>query len=131
MNPTESRTALAPLVLVIEDDAAVRTLMVRALEMAGYRVKGAADSLSAVHAARLDHPDLILSDLRLPGVDGGTTSLAIRDEPGLEATPVILVSGDGEIAERARETGAVDFLPKPFLPGNLVQRVRQVLAARP
>jgi len=127
---TAHETKTAPLILVIEDDDSVRILMVRALEAAGFRAVSAPDSLSAVRQARARHPDLILSDLMLPGLDGGTTLLSIRDEPGLESIPVILVSGDGEIAARARETGAADFVPKPFLPGDLVRRVRQVLGGR-
>ncbi len=119
-----------PLVLVIEDDPSVRTLMVRALEAAGYRALGAPDGMTAVHEARLEHPDLILSDLILPGYSGDTVALAIRDEPGLESVPVILVSGDQEIASRAEETGAADYVSKPFLPGDLVRRVRTVLAGR-
>ncbi len=119
-----------PLVLVIEDDDAVRMLMVRSLQAGGFRATAVPDGLSAVRQARREHPDLILSDLRLPGVDGGTTLLSLRDEPGLEETPVILVSGDGEIAIRAEETGAADFVPKPFLPGELVQRVRRILGRK-
>ena len=120
----------APLIMVIEDDDSVRTLMVRSLQAAGFRAVAAPDGYSAVHQARREHPDLILSDLMLPGLDGGTALLSIKDEPGLESTPVILVSGDGEIAVRAEETGAADYVPKPFLPGDLVRRVRRVLDGR-
>lgn len=127
---TAQETKQAPLVLVIEDDDSVRTLMLRALEMAGFRAVAAPDGISAVHQARAEHPDLILSDLMLPGLDGGTTLLSIKDEPGLESTPIILVSGDGEIALRAQETGAADFVPKPFLPGDLIRRIRRVLGER-
>lgn len=127
---TVPETRKAPLILVIEDDDSVRTLMLRALELSGFRTVSALDSLSAVRQARAEHPDLILSDLMLPGLDGGTTLLSIKDEPGLESTPIILVSGDVEIAARARETGAADFLAKPFLPGDLVRRVRRALKGK-
>lgn len=117
----------APLILVIEDDAPVRMLMLRALESAGYRVAAVPTALEAVSVMRRGHPDLILSDLVLPDLDGADAALSIKDEPGMHSTPVILTSSASDLATRARESEAVDYIAKPFTPGDLVGRIGRAL----
>lgn len=115
------------LILVIEDDAPVRMLMVRTLEAAGYRVAAVSTALEAVSVLRREPPALLLTDLVLPGLDGANASLSMKDAPGMAAIPVILTSGAPDLEARARESGAEDSIAKPFTPAELVERVRRVL----
>jgi CheY-like chemotaxis protein len=116
-----------PLILVIEDDALLRMLMFRALEAAGYRVVAVSTALEAVSVMRRGHPDLILTDLALPDLDGAEAALSIKNEPGMAATPVVLTSSAPNLADRACETEAVDCIAKPFTLRNLVGRIRRAL----
>jgi len=101
-------------ILVIEDDAAVRFNMVSYLEDSGFRVTAAATGEAGFEAARLQKPDLVLCDLRLPGLDGLEILQRLRVEcPGL---PVVVVSGTGILSDavEALRNGASDFVTKPI-----------------
>jgi DNA-binding NtrC family response regulator len=112
-------------ILIVEDEALIRAELRRALSRAGYEVVEASDVNEAVRAGLRDF-DLILSDLRLPGLDGD----ALLDRAG--AVPVILMTAHGSVpsAVDAMKRGAVDYLTKPFDPDELVLIVGRALAAR-
>ncbi len=121
----------APLILVIEDSPSLLETMVRTLGISGFRTRSACYAMQAVGVARKELPDLILADVNLPDMDGATAVSLLKDDPAYASVPVILVSSlpPAELQERMSETGAVDVLPKPFTPGELVRRVRHWLAA--
>jgi two-component system cell cycle response regulator DivK len=102
-------------VLVVEDVEFNRDLMVQLLEEA-YRVVTAADGEEGVRVAERERPDLILMDLSLPGVDGWEATRRIKANPALRGIPVVAVSAHAMTGdeERARESGADDYLSKPL-----------------
>lgn len=112
-------------ILIVEDDAASRTLFRHVLEQAGHTVVEARDGREA--AAKVDLADLVLTDLVMPGRDGWSVLTSIRrDRPNL---PVVIVSGLDETSDEVRglEMGADDYLVKPVHPSVLSARVEAVL----
>lgn len=119
------------LILVIEDSPSVRKTVVRTLEISGFRVHSAATAMDGITSARRARPDLILTDVQLPDLDGASAASYLRDDPAFKDIPVVLMSiiEAEALALKKAETGAVDVLCKPFSPGELVRRVRHWLAA--
>jgi two-component system cell cycle sensor histidine kinase/response regulator CckA len=120
-------------VLVVEDDAQVREVTVRALRAAGYRVlvAGSGREALALGDAELDGLDLVVTDVVMPGIDGRSMADELqRRRPGVR---VLYVSGYTEDAVVARgvASGGTGFLPKPFTPSALLESVRAVLDAAP
>jgi 2,3-diketo-5-methylthio-1-phosphopentane phosphatase len=123
-----------PLVLLIDDDPDVRALLGLALGML-YRVEFAADGPTGLAKARALRPAVIVTDMGLPGMNGLQISSAVKDDPDLRDTPVVLITGatkgedlpDGfwRIGTRADE-----FLQKPFSPNALTAKVQSLLERR-
>ena len=110
-------------ILVVDDDEALAEMIGIVLRNDDYEVSFAADGTSAVPAFRLSHPDLVLLDLMLPGIDGLEVCRQIRAESDV---PIIMLTAksDTEDVVRGLESGADDYVPKPFKPAELVARVR-------
>jgi len=118
-------------ILVIDDDAMVRHTMSKILRHGGYEVVLAEDGLRGVAAFRKEHPDLVITDIIMPEQEGIATISQIRRE--VHDAKIIAVSGGGRIGNAdflsmARKLGANDILPKPFLPADLLERVKTCLA---
>ncbi len=113
-------------VLVVDDEPKIAQLARDYLEHAGFSVLTAGDGPSAVHAARTRHPDLVILDLGLPGLDGLEVLRTIRTAG---PTPIVVVTArDTELDKLlGLELGADDYVTKPFSPRELVARVRAVL----
>jgi DNA-binding response OmpR family regulator len=113
-------------ILVVDDDVALRDLVIDYLATSGFDVEGVgdADAFRASLAART--PDLVVLDLMLPGEDGLSLLRSMRAHGG---PPVIIASARGDEVDRVvgLEVGADDYLPKPFGPRELLARVRAVL----
>lgn len=110
-------------VLTVEDHPALRSLIRLTLEFDGYQVHEAVDGADGVARARELRPDLVLMDLTLPGaVDGFEACRRIRQSSGLEAVPVVVLTGrDGPAVQAAATAaGATACLVKPFRPLELV-----------
>ena len=116
-------------VLVVEDEPAVRAVVVRSLESGGFRVMQASDAAVALQMAdREGRPDLVLTDLMMPGIGGAELARRLKAHwPGL---PVLFMSGYSE--EDLRRQGLVDpegvIIQKPFKPDTLLRSVNLVLA---
>jgi two-component system alkaline phosphatase synthesis response regulator PhoP len=124
---TEARP---PVVLVVDDDEAIRTVVRWQLDDDGFRVVEADDGLTALRRIRDDHPALVVLDLSLPGLGGLDVLRRVRGgQNGRSDTPVIVLSGRSGETERivGLDLGADDYLVKPFSPGELAARVRSVL----
>lgn len=122
--------AKAPVVLVVDDDEAIRTVVRWQLDDAGFRVVEADDGPSALRRIRDDHPTLVVLDLSLPGLGGLDVLRSVRGgHTGRSDTPIIVLSGrDGETDRIVGlDLGADDYLVKPFSPGELAARIRSVL----
>jgi two-component system KDP operon response regulator KdpE len=113
-------------ILLVEDDERTRLAIVANLEAHGYGVRGAADGEEALVLWELRRPDLILLDLGLPGIDGLGVLRRVRRDA---TTPVIVLSARGEERDKveALDTGADDYLAKPFGMAELHARVRAAL----
>lgn len=120
--------ARRPAVLIIEDDPGVRRLIQRTLE-AFCDVQGVGSGEEGVHQARLAPPDIILVDMRMPGMDGLTVLAQLKGHERTRGIPVIIVSAIGETAMlfEGQRAGALDYLIKPFEPDQLQKMVRKHL----
>ena len=126
---------MAKTILVVDDHASIRTMLVDYLTEQGYRVVTAADGRQALFVARDEQPDLILLDIMMPEMDGYDFIRAYRQEAEV---PVILLTAKLEEMDKVvgLELGADDYVTKPFGLHELVARIRAVLrrtdkAARP
>jgi DNA-binding response OmpR family regulator len=120
-------------VLVVDDEPTVVEIVGRYLERDGYRALGAGDGFAAIELAAAEHPDLVVLDLMLPGIDGIETMRRLHELDGTRV-PVILLTARGEESDRlvGLRNGADDYVVKPFSPAELVARVGAVLRrARP
>lgn len=125
-----SGDARAPVVLVVDDDEAIRTVVRWQLDDAGFRVVEADDGPTALRRIRDDHPTLVVLDLSLPGLGGLDVLRSVRGgRVGRSDTPIIVLSGRNGETDRivGLDLGADDYLVKPFSPGELAARVRSVL----
>ncbi len=125
---------MTPHILVVEDEAALVELLRYNLEEEGFRVSDAADGEAALAAVAEDKPDLIVLDLMLPLVSGLEICRQLRRRPETRGLPIIMLIARGEESDRIRglDSGADDYVTKPFSPSELVARVRAVLRrARP
>ena len=117
-------------ILIIEDDATIRTLLEMALLGAGFKdVTSAARGDDGLSEVRRTKPDLVLLDLMLPGLDGLTIAKRIRETPELAATRIVMLTArtQNEDIVRGLECGADDYVTKPFDRLVLLARVRAVL----
>ncbi|GLU31878.1 sigma-54 dependent transcriptional regulator [Trinickia caryophylli] len=119
-------------VYLVEDDAAVRLGCSQALSLAGIDVREFEDAESAFAALSGQTPAAIVSDIRLPGIDGLALLESVRARARDADIPVVLVTGHGDIAMAvtAMRAGAYDFIEKPFHSDRLVESVRRALAHR-
>lgn len=117
-------------VLVVDDSAVDRRLVGGLLEQGGpFQVAYAADGAEALRAIEAQPPELVITDLLMPELDGLALVAAARER--FPAVPVILMTSRGseEVAVRALESGAASYVPKRILATDLVETVRKVLAA--
>ena len=120
---------MKPLILVVEDEAALATLLRYNLEKEGYRVAVATDGEEALLRMAEEMPDLILLDWMLPSVSGIEVCRRIRAGLPTRNIPVVMLTARSEEGDRVRglETGADDYVTKPFSMVELLARLRAVL----
>ena len=111
-------------ILVVDDDQRLLRLLQRYLAENGYRVTTAQDAVQARDVLKLIHPDALVLDVTMPGEDGLSLTQSLREE-GL-SLPILLLTARGEPADRidGLESGADDYLGKPFEPRELLLRLR-------
>jgi PAS domain S-box-containing protein len=126
----EERREEAPLVLVVDDEADVRTLLRDVLQMAGFRVIEAGRVLEGVELARQRQPDVITMDLMLPDLDGFEAIRLLREQPETRETPVVVLSAIDVEPGDPRALGATVCLPKPFTSADLLKAVRSQMRPR-
>jgi CheY-like chemotaxis protein len=103
------------IVLVVDDELLLRTMMADGLEAAGHRVLTAASGEEALSMVKHEKPDCILMDIMMPGLDGYAACAALKTDPGTAHIPVLLVSAtsDLRVIDQAEKAGACNVLPKP------------------
>jgi two-component system phosphate regulon response regulator PhoB len=116
-------------ILVVEDEDAIRGMLMMVLEQAGFVPIAAADAEEAQEALHDALPDLILLDWMLPGISGVEWARRLKKEPVYRDLPIILLTARGEEEDKVKglEIGADDYMTKPFSPKELVARIRAVL----
>lgn len=120
----------SPLVLVVDDDEAIREWVVEGLVMFGFRVAEAMDGKAALDKAFEVVPDVVLTDLQLPELDGWELISRLKHDPRTAQTRFIAMTGfslDGAARHRARECGCDAFLAKPCLPETIALEIRLVM----
>jgi two-component system OmpR family response regulator/two-component system alkaline phosphatase synthesis response regulator PhoP len=113
-------------VLVVEDDPAIRELVSLHLKLEGYGVVPSADGAEALRLARAERFDLVVLDIMLPGLDGISVLGALRRDSANKETPILMLTARREEADKVLglETGADDYLTKPFGVREFVARVK-------
>ena len=115
---------------VVDDDKSIRWVLEKALEKAGYRVASFSEADAVLHALELAEPDVLISDIRMPGMDGIELLTHIKEHrPDL---PVIIMTAHSDLdsAVSAYDQGAFEYLPKPFDLQVAVEQVERACKSR-
>lgn len=117
---------MAPLILIAEDDADIRSLLRLYLEGEGFRVAEAADGAAALDLARAEPPDMAILDVMMPGMNGFELTRALR---AYSDVPILILSAKSQDNDKilGLNLGADDYIAKPFNPVEIVARVRAQL----
>ena len=116
-------------ILVAEDERDIRELIAFTLRFAGFDVKLAKNGAEAVEMVDVENPDLIILDVRMPKMTGYEACRKIKADPGTKDTPVMILSAKGQEVEiqQGLESGADEYILKPFVPDELVAQVKDIL----
>ena len=117
-------------ILVADDDVDIRELVEFKLSTLGHDVVAVSDGQAAIDACQAQRPDLAVLDVMMPGVSGLDAVRAIRADPALAGLPVILLTARAQESdvETGFDSGADDYVTKPFSPRELAARVQALLA---
>ncbi|MBJ7900957.1 MAG: response regulator [Cyanobacteria bacterium RI_101] len=131
MTDSELSPGRSPLILVVDDDSALRSLLVLALRGDGYRIEEAVNGRDCLAKYQRLQPDLVLLDAMMPEMDGFETCQNLRELGGDKPAPVLMITflDDRDSIEQAFACGATDYITKPIHWAVLKQRVRHLLAA--
>ncbi len=119
-------------IVVVEDEADIREVLIYNLEREGYQVFGEADGIKGLKMIQKMIPDLVLLDLMLPGLDGLQICKHLKNNSTTHQIPIVMVSARSSESDivLGLELGADDYVTKPFSPRELLARVRAVLRRR-
>ena len=117
------------MILVVEDDPQVARLIALVLQRNGFESSVVADGQSALSQAQEHKPAMIFADLTIKGMNGEALCSALKASPDTKGIPYIVVSGDRDIAEKARLCGADDYMGKPFEFDDLIRLVKKYARA--
>lgn len=116
-------------VLVVEDEDAIREMLVIVLEQASLQVSAVASAEQALQSLAENRVDLLLLDWMLPGISGVELARRLKKDPSYKDLPIILLTARGEEEDKIRglEIGADDYVTKPFSPKELLARIKAVM----
>lgn len=116
-------------ILVVEDEDAIREMLMMVLEQADFHVLAAVSAEEALKVLAENRVDLLLLDWMLPGISGVELAKRLKREPGYKDLPIILLTARGEEEDKIRglEIGADDYVTKPFSPKELIARIKAVM----
>ena len=117
------------MILVVEDDPQVARLIALVLHRNGYKSEIVSDGETAMNRITAEPPEIVFADLTIKGMGGEALCSALKARPETRNIPYIVVSGDRDIAEKARVCGADDYMGKPFEFEDLVRLVRKYARA--
>lgn len=113
------------MILIVEDDPQVARLIALVLTRNGYQSEVVAEGQAALETARQKKPSMIFADLTIKGMGGEALCSALKRQTETQSIPFIVVSGDRDIAEKARHCGADDYMGKPFEFDDLIRLVNK------
>ncbi len=121
-----------PRILVAEDEKDIRELIAFTLRFAGFDVLLATNGAEAVEIAEAERPDLVILDVRMPKMSGYEACRRLKENPQTASLPVVFLSAKGQDSEiqQGLESGAEEYILKPFAPDELIQQVRGILSRR-
>jgi len=116
-------------ILVAEDEKDIRELIAFTLRFAGYDVVLANNGAEALEKVSQEKPALVLLDVRMPKMTGYEVCRRLKENPETEKIPVVFLSAKGQDREvqEGYESGAVDYIIKPFVPDELIAQVKRIL----
>ncbi len=116
-------------ILVAEDEKDIRELIAFTLRFANFEVVMAGNGAEAVDQAQAEQPDLILMDVRMPKMTGYEACRVLKEQPDTASIPVVFLSAKGQDAEiqQGIDSGAEEYILKPFAPDELTRQVRDIL----
>ncbi len=116
-------------ILIVEDEKDIVKMLDYNLKKEGFRTISVYDGEDALDSANREHPDLILLDLMLPGMDGLEVCKALKKENKTASIPIIMLTAKGQESDKVvgLELGADDYITKPFSPRELIARIKAVL----
>jgi two-component system phosphate regulon response regulator PhoB len=116
-------------VLIAEDEEDLRELIRITLDGGGFHILQAADGVEAIEIALAERPELVLLDWQMPGCTGPEVCVALRGDPRTASTRIIMITSRAQNRDRlvSFQSGADDYLTKPFSPLHLLDKVRAVL----
>ena len=131
MIATKNVQPMSPKILVVDDEALVRSMMCDGLAAAGHKVLAASSGEEALQVVQAERPACILLDIMMPDLDGYDTCAALKTDPKTAAIPVLLVSAttDARVTDQAKRVGAAAVLRKPVRMDELQRAISQVLGA--
>jgi two-component system OmpR family response regulator len=116
-------------ILIVEDDPQVARLIALVLQRNGYKSETVSDGQTALKRARELRPEMIFADLTIKGMGGDALCNALKAQKETGDIPYIVVSGDRDIADKAKQCGADDYMGKPFEFEDLVRLVKKYARA--
>ncbi|MDP9361096.1 MAG: response regulator [Acidobacteriota bacterium] len=117
------------MILIVEDDPQVARLVALVLQRNGRDCQVVTDGATAFSRAKELRPQMIFADLTLKGMNGAALCSALKGQEETRSIPYVVLSGDGDIAEKARQCGADDYLVKPFEFPDLIRLVEKYARA--
>jgi CheY-like chemotaxis protein len=116
-------------ILIAEDEQDILDLLVFTLQYGGYEVVPTVNGNQAIEQTRSQLPDLLLLDVRMPGMSGYEVCRQIKSNPETKHIPVVFLSAKGQESEikAGYQTGAIDYILKPFAPDELINRLGEIL----
>lgn len=116
-------------ILVVDDDQDIRELVIFTLQLAGYEMLYATNGKDALKICKEEHPTLVILDVRLPEISGYDLCRQITNDPSLGHSTVVFLTARGQLEEirKGLEAGAAEYLLKPFAPGELVAKVKEII----
>ena len=116
-------------VLVVDDEAPIRLLCRVNLEAEKMEVLEAGDGPTGLEMARKEHPDVILLDVMMPGLDGWRVAEELLEDPATSSIPIVFLTARAELRDRARglDLGGLDYVTKPFNPVELAPLIRELI----
>lgn len=117
-------------VLVVDDETAILLSTRYLLETFGHQVESTTDPSAVLDLLRAFQPDVLLQDVRMPGLDLPALVRSVRAEPGFEQTPIVLFSAGMNLQEVSEEVQADALVEKPFQPAELLGALHGAVAAR-